>query len=93
MEEKVLSLGKFSAVASGNQLGLAPQSSLLKIFFFEHHVTTRKRTMIQKGITAFNPTYLTKVTVLALAILKLLLTETLVVQVLNTRFNIQSLHL
>ena len=48
--------------------------------------------MMQKEIMTFNPIYLTKVTYIS-SILKFLNTESLVVQVSNTRFNIQSLHL
>ena len=59
MEQKVLSLGKVSAVATG---GLAAHFGLLKILFFEHQLTTRKPTMIQKGIITLNPIYVTKVT-------------------------------
>ena len=87
MEERVLSLAKFSAVATGN---LVPHThfGLLKILVRKHRVTTRKPTMMQKGIT-FNPSYLTKVTYFN-NILKFLNTgiESLVVQVLNTRFNL-----
>ena len=48
--------------------------------------------MLQKGIITFNPTYLIKVAHIS-CILKFLNTESLVFQVLNIRFNIQSLHL
>ena len=89
MEEKVLFLDKFSAVATGS---LAPYFGLLKILFLEHHATIRKPTMMQKGRITFNPTYLTKVTCIS-SILKFLNTESLVVQVSNIKFNIQSLHL
>ena len=47
MEEKVLSLGKFSAFAT------FPHFGLLKMLVLEHHVTTRKPTMIKKGIITF----------------------------------------
>ena len=50
----------------------------------------RKR--CQKRTITFNPTYLTKVTYIS-STLKFLSTESFVIQVLNTRFNIQSLHL
>ena len=73
-------------------MGLAPHFGLQKILVLEHPVTTRKPTMMQKDIIAFNPTYLTKVTYNS-SIEKFLTTESLVVQVSNTRFNIQSLHL
>ena len=43
--------------------------------------------MMQKGIITVNPIYLTKVTYIS-SILKFLNTESLVIQVLNTRFNI-----
>ena len=46
---------------------------------------------MQKEVT-FNLTYLTQVTYIS-SILKFLNTESLVVQVSNTRFNIPSLHL
>ena len=69
-----------------------PHFGSLKILILEHHVTTRKPTMMQKGIITFNPTYLTEVTNIS-STLKLLNTESLVVQVSNTRFNIQCLHL
>ena len=59
MEEKLLSLGKCSAIAMGGQE--APCFGLLKILFLEHHLTT-KPTMMQKGIITFNSIYLTKVT-------------------------------
>ena len=48
--------------------------------------------MLQKGIITFNPTYLIKVTYIS-SILNFLNTESLAVQVSNTRFNVQSLHL
>ena len=71
---------------------LCPHCGLLKIPFLEYHVMTKKLTMMRKGIITFNPTYLTKVTYIS-SILKFLNTESLVVQVSNTRFSIQSLHL
>ena len=89
MEEKVLSLGKFSAIATG---GLTLHLGLQKIRFLEHHVRSRKPTMMQNVIIAFNPTNLIKVTYIS-SILKFLHTENLVVQVSNTKLNIQSLHL
>ena len=51
-------------------------------------VRSRKQTMLQKGIITFNPTYLIKGTHIS-SILKFLNTESLMVQVSNTRFNIQ----
>ena len=89
MEEKVLSLGKFSAVVTGGQKGLTLYLGLLKIHFWEHHVRSRKPTMLQKGTITFNPTYLIKVTHIS-NILKFLNTESLVIQVSSTRFIIQS---
>ena len=45
------------------QGSLAPlHFDLLEILFLEHHVTTRKPTLLQNGIIPFNPSYLTKVT-------------------------------
>ena len=85
MEEKVLSLGKFSVVATRGLRSLAPSFWFAKYTFFGTSLTTRKPTMMQKGIIIFNPIYLTKVK-------KLLNTKRLVIQVSNTRFNIQSLH-
>ena len=49
--------------------------------------------MMQKEMITFNPTYSIKVTYIISSILKFLNTESLVVQVSNTRFNIESLHL
>ena len=72
--------------------GLTLNLGLLKVRFLENHVRSRKPTMMQKGIIIFNPTYLIKVTYIN-SILKFLNTECLVVQVSNTRFSIQSLHL
>ena len=46
---------------------------------------------MQKGVT-FNPTYLTEVTYIS-SILKFMNTESLAVQVSNTRFNIPSFRL
>ena len=34
----------------GSQRGFAPHFGLLKILLLEHHVTTRKRIMMQKGV-------------------------------------------
>ena len=51
MEEKVLMLGKFSAVAARGQGGFG----LRKIILCERHVTTRKLTLMQKGKITFNP--------------------------------------
>ena len=65
---------------------------LQKILFLEHHAMTRKSKKMQKGKITFYPSCLTKVTYVS-SILKFLNTENLVVQVSNTRFNIQSLHL
>ena len=73
-------------------MGLTIYLGLLEICFLEHHVRSRKPTMLQKGIITFNPTYLIKVTHIS-SILNFLNTESLVVQVSNTRFNILSLHL
>ena len=61
MKEKVVSLGKFSAVAVGSK-ETCPPFGLQQVLFLVHHVTTRKPTMIQRGIKTFNPTYLTEVT-------------------------------
>ena len=72
--------------------GLAPILIYKQILFLEHHVTTRRPTMMQKGIIIFDPTYLTKVTCIS-SILKFLNTESLVVEVSNTKCSIQSLHL
>ena len=91
--EKVFSLGKFSAVATECQGRPYPPSWFTKnTFFLEHRVRPRKPTMLQKKTITFNPTYLIKVTHIS-CILKPLNTESLVFQVLNIRFNIQSLHL
>ena len=65
---------------------------LQKKFFLEHHATTRKPKMMQKGIITFYPSYSTTVTYIS-SILKFLNTKSLVVQVSNTRFYIQRLHL
>ena len=46
----------------GGQGGLALQLGLLKIRFSEHHVRSRKPTMLQQRTITFNPTYLIKVT-------------------------------
>ena len=67
-------------------------TALLKTLVLEHHVATKKPTMMQKEIITFSPTYFAKVTYIKI-ILKFLNTESLVVQLSNTRFNIQSLHL
>ena len=91
MKEKVLSHRQFSAFATGGQ-GSLPPFWFTKNTFLEHHVTTRKPTMMKKGKITFNPTYLTKVTYIS-SILMFRNTERLVVQVSNTRFNIQTLHL
>ena len=72
--------------------GLFPAFWFTENTFLKHHVTTRKLTMMQKGITTFNPTDLIKITYIS-GILKFLNTESLVVQVSNARLNIQSLHL
>ena len=72
--------------------GLTLHLGLLKMRFLEHRVRSRKPTMLQKGIITFNPTYWIKVTHIS-CILTFLNTESLVFQVLNIRFNIQSLHL
>ena len=56
----------------------------------EHRVSTRKLEIMQKEIT-FNPSYLTKISYIS-SILNFLITESLVVKVSNTKFNIQSLH-
>ena len=42
MKEKVLSLGKFSAVATGGKGGLTLHPGLLKIRFLEHHVRSKQ---------------------------------------------------
>ena len=91
VKEKVLSLGKFSAVATGDQGNLTLHLGLLKIRFVEHHVRSRIPTMMQKVVITFNPTYWIKVT--DISRIFTFLTESLVVQVSNTRFNIQDLHL
>ena len=88
---KVLSLGKFRALTTGGQGDLAPHFGLLKILFLEHHVARKKLTMMHKGIIIFYPTCLTKITYIS-STTKFLNTESLVVQVSNTRSNIQSLH-
>ena len=88
MEEKLLSLGKFSAVATGVLLSYF---GLLKLLFLKRHVT-RKLTMIQKGIITINPNNLTKVMYIN-SVLKFLNNESLMDQVSNTTINIQSLHL
>ena len=64
-------------------------TSSLQTLVLEHHAMTRKLTTMQKGIYAktYNPTHLTKVTHIS-SILKFLNTESLVLQVSNTRFNI-----
>ena len=92
VEEKIFLLGKFIAVATEGQWGLTLHLGLLKMRFLEHHVRSRKPTMLQKGIITFNPTYLIKVTYIS-SILNFLNTESLAVQVSSTWFNIQSLHL
>ena len=77
---------------SGGAGGPNPHLGLQKIRFFEHHVRSRKPTMMQNVVVTFNPTYLIKVTYIS-SILKFLNTVNLVVQVSNTKLNIQSLHL
>ena len=72
--------------------GACPPFWLTKNTYLEHHVTTRKPTMMQKAKVTFSPTYLTKVTYIN-SKLKFLNTERLVVQVSKTRFNTQSLPL
>ena len=57
MEEKVLSFGKLSAVTTEGQGSLTFLLGLLKMSVLKHHVMTRKPTMMQKGITTFNPTH------------------------------------
>ena len=89
-EAILFSLCKFIAVAIGGQGGLAPHFGSLKILFLKYYVTT-KSTMMKKGVP-LNLTYLTEVTYIS-SILKFLNTESLVVQVSNTTFNIPSLHL
>ena len=69
-----------------------PPSWVTKIRFLEHHVRSKKPTMMQKVIITFNPVYLIKVIYIS-STLKFLNTESIVVQVSNTKFNIQSLHL
>ena len=91
MEEKALSLGKFKAIATRDQRGLTLHLDLLKYDFSEHHVRSAKPTMMQKVIITLNPTNLIKVTYIS-SILKFLKIESLVVQVSNNKFNIQSLH-
>ena len=90
VEEKVLSLGKFSVIATGGQGDLTLHLGLQKIRFLEHHVRSRKPTMMQNVIIPFNPTYLIKVNYIS-SILTFLNTENLEVQVSNTKLNIQSL--
>ena len=86
-----------SAVATGGPRGPCPPAcfphlSLLNTFL-EHHVTTRQPTMMEKGIVTFSPTYLNKVTYIS-SILKFSnSSESLVIEVSNTSFDIQSLHL
>ena len=91
MQEKVLSLDKVSTITMGGR-GPCPPLWFTKKTFLEHHVTTKKPTMMQKGIITFSPTYLPKVTYSS-SILKFLNTKIIVIQVFNTRFNIQSLQL
>ena len=45
----------------GGQGGLTFHFGLLKLRFLEHHVRSKKPTMMQKGIITFNSTYLIKV--------------------------------
>ena len=71
--------------------GPYPPSWFTKNMFLEHHVRSRKSTMVQNVIITFNPTYLIKITYIS-SILKFLNTENLLVQVSNTKLNIQSLH-
>ena len=87
MEEKVLSLGKFSAIATGGHR--VPW----KISFFETSYTDQKTDIDAKRNDAviFNPTYLTKVTSIS-NMLKFLNIKSLVIQVSNTRFYSQTLH-
>ena len=61
VEEKVLSLGKFRVIATGGQGGLTLHLGLQKIRFLEHHVRSKKPTMMQNVIITFNPTNLIKV--------------------------------
>ena len=58
MEEKVFSFGKISAIATDGQRE-SPHFGLLIILVLEHHATTRKPTMMQKGIITINPSCLT----------------------------------
>ena len=60
MEEKVLSLGKFSAVATGGKGGPYPPSWFTENTFFG--TSCKVKTMTQKGIITFNSIYLIKVT-------------------------------
>ena len=73
-------------------LGPCPPFWFTKNNFLERDITTRKPTLMRKGIRTFDSTFLTKVTYMS-SILKFVNTESLVVQVSNTRFNIQMLHL
>ena len=61
MEEKVLPLDKFSAVAKQAREPCSPYW-FTKYTFMVHHVTKRKPTMMPKGVITFKPEHLTKVT-------------------------------
>ena len=61
IEEKVVSLGKFGASLRGGPW-LAPHFWFIKNTLLEHHVMTRKPTMIQKGIITFNLICFTEIT-------------------------------
>ena len=60
---------------------LLPPFWLTKNFLLQHHATTKKTTMMQKGKITFNFTYISSK-------LKFLNTESLVVQISKTRLNI-----
>ena len=92
MEEKVLSLGKFSDVATGARRALPPFLFNKNAVFGTLYNDKKSDNDVKRNITICNPTYLTKVTYIS-SISMFLNTEILVVQVSNTRFNNQSLHL
>ena len=92
VEEKVLSLGKFSAVAAVARWGPYPPFWFTKNTFFGTPCKVKKTDNDAKGIITFNPSYLIKVTYSS-SVLKFLNTESFSGLSANIRNNIQSLQL
>ena len=92
MEEKVLSLGKFSPVTMRGHGALPPFWFTENTCFGTSCNDKKPDNDAKRNDTViFNLTYLTKVIYIS-SMLKFSNTESLVVQVLNTRLNSQSLH-